>query len=202
MRNCCGVVDIGIKVKTGNIAPHKLYHGDKFYSSFVQQGRKYLTDLMCAFDFCRRRCYTVFLYSTYHFRRVAPPPSFTVRPDISFFMPVVYSLVYGCVPGAGRYTNPALPTQAFSKNVLILFRHRRRVMAGDQPLATIPFVRVGITRLYFRAVIKLECVQSRIAGAIAVDFYRAAVNGADRLVFQEVFEILHFLVGRQARLIG
>lgn len=81
------MADIGIKMKTGNIALHKLYHGDKFYSSFVQQGRKYLTDLMCAFDFCRRRCYTVFLYSNLLFSSGRSPSNVLLCDPTFLFLP-------------------------------------------------------------------------------------------------------------------
>ena len=75
-------------------------------------------------------------------------------------------------------------------------------MTGDQPLLAIPFVRKRVARLDHRTIIKFERVQTGVNRAIAVHFYRTAVDATDRFVLKKVYEIIYFLGRAQAWFIG
>ena len=73
-----------------------------------------------------------------------------------------------------------------------LFGHCRRLVAGDQPIFSVPFVCKGITGFNDSAILKRKGVKLRIDGAVTVNFYHARIDLADRLFFQKVREVFSF----------
>src|SRR5262245_25187631 len=85
-------------------------------------------------------------------------PSFSLRSAIATLPPAaaIMRAVAPPRPDAPPVIRNTLPPICIR---LFLFRHGRRVMAGDQPLLAFPFVRVGVAGLHRAAVAEAERVQ-------------------------------------------
>lgn len=77
-----------------------------------------------------------------------------------------------------------------TESVVFLFlRYGRRVVVGDQPLAVLPLIHVGVACTDLLAVGKLERIGADVLGHIAADLDDALVNRALRLALEELDEV-------------
>src|SRR5438093_3926482 len=79
----------------------------------------------------------------------------------------------------------------------VLLGHCRRVMACDQPLMAVPFVGVGIARLYLTSVAESKRVKPSVDCRVAVYLDRSGVDLANRAIFQKMFKVI--LPGRRSK---
>ena len=76
------------------------------------------------------------------------------------------------------------------------------MMAGNQPLPSIPSVRVRIPRRDSGAgFLEVKSIQPGIECGIATDLNETEIDCPDRLVLEEMFEVLFFLRRGDARLV-
>jgi hypothetical protein len=60
---------------------------------------------------------------------------------------------------------------------LLLLWHHRRVMAGNEPLRTIPAIGIAIAATDYCACLgERKCVETSINGGVAADLYEAQIN--------------------------
>ena len=60
---------------------------------------------------------------------------------------------------------------------LLLLWHHRGVMAGNEPLRTIPAIRIVIAATDYCACLgERKCVEASINGGVAADLYEAQIN--------------------------
>jgi hypothetical protein len=68
------------------------------------------------------------------------------------------------------------------------------MVARDQPIMAVPFVGVGVAGLDLCAGgAEREYVDARVEGRVAVDLDRSRIDRSDRLVFEEVMEVVLLL---------
>ena len=76
-------------------------------------------------------------------------------------------------------------------------------MAGDQPLVAVPLVGIRVARLDHGAGPgEREGVQAGVQGGVAIDLDGPRVDAAERLVDEEVFEVVPLLFRIEARVGG
>src|SRR5437870_5281397 len=106
----------------------------------------------------------------------------------------------GCVQASAQ-ASVARMTPRRPAVIRLLLRHCRRVMARDEPVLAGPLVGERIARLDDRAVAELERIEAGVEGGVAVDLDHAAVDGAGRLLLQEMVEVILLFLRREARLV-
>src|SRR3954468_22313443 len=76
------------------------------------------------------------------------------------------------------------------------------MMAGDQPLLSIPLVRVRVTRFDLAAVVEGEGIEPGIDSGVAIDLNRPRIYFADGFFLEEMDKVVLLVRRCHPRLVG